>query len=58
METFLAKLIVIVLTSVIGLMFITGIGNPQKEYQGFLAESHKNSMDQITSTPASSSKMP
>lgn len=58
METFLAKLTVVVLTAILGVMFVTGIGNPQKEYQGLLAESHKNSMDQITSSPRASSKMP
>lgn len=53
METFAAKLSIIVVTSVLALMFLTGIGNPQKDYQRALSESHKKAMDQVTSTPRS-----
>lgn len=57
METFSAKTIVVVLAVILGTMFITGIGNPQKQYQGKLAENHKTSMDQITATPNGTSKI-
>lgn len=50
METFGAKTVVLLLAVILGGMFIIGVGNPQREFQGALGKKHYNATSQMTAS--------